>query len=475
VNLQLGLLLGYSALLVGLGLWIGRRVRGASDFFVAGRQLGPGLIFSTMLAANIGAGSTVNATALGYSSGVAAWWWVGSAALGSAVLAFWIGPAIRREAAARDLRTVGDYLEYRYGPSVRALIAALLWVGSLFILAGQLFAMGVILETAAGIPSWAGCVIGGAVITAYFTAGGLLTSAWVNMVQLSVKLGGFAIAVPLVLDRIGGIQALAAVQPADTTYWTFWRPGPPGIMYLALLTPAFIVSPGLLQKIFGARDDRAVRIGVGLNALGLLLYAGVPVVLGISARLLFPALAIPDLALPTILMRGLPPAVGALGLAAVFSAEVSAADAVLFMLTTSLSQDLYKRFMNPAAPDRLLLTVTRGTAIVSGVAGVVLAIGLGSVLSALTIFYSLLSVSLFVPILAGLYVRRAGTREAIASIACGVVTLMAVRVMTAGRGMLGVTPELAGLIAASLGFLVVFTSRSRFGPRESTGGTGRMM
>src|SRR3989442_3811681 len=147
---------------MAVGVVVGRRVRGASDFFVAGRQLGPGLIFSTMLAANIGAGSTVNATALGYSSGVAAWWWVGSAALGSAVLAFWIGPAIRREAAARDLRTVGDYLEHRYNATVRALIAALLWVGSLFILAGQLFAMGVVLETVAGIPSWAGCAIGGA-------------------------------------------------------------------------------------------------------------------------------------------------------------------------------------------------------------------------------------------------------------------------------------------------------------------------
>ena len=47
-----------------------------------------------------------------------------------------------------------------------------------------------------------------------------------------------------------------------------------------------------------------------------------------------------------ILMHGLPLAVGTLGLAAVFSAELSAADAVLFMLTTSLSQDLYKRFVN---------------------------------------------------------------------------------------------------------------------------------
>src|SRR5205085_2041898 len=56
----------YALVLMALGLWIGRRLRGASDFFVAGRQLGPGLLFSTMLAANIGAGSTVGATSRGY-------------------------------------------------------------------------------------------------------------------------------------------------------------------------------------------------------------------------------------------------------------------------------------------------------------------------------------------------------------------------------------------------------------------------
>ena len=54
--------------------------------------------------------------------------------------------------------------------------------------------------------------------------------------------------------------------------------------------------------------------------------------------------------------------VGAFGLAAVFSAEVSAADAVLFMLTTSLSQDLYRRFVNRSASDARLLRVTRLTA-----------------------------------------------------------------------------------------------------------------
>src|SRR5712671_2028611 len=130
MNLHIFILGAYSLLLMALGLWIGRRVRGASDFFVAGRRLGPGLLFSTMLAANIGAGSTVGATSRGYVGGIAAWWWVGSAAIGSLVLALWIGPAMRRVSAAHGLRTVGDYLEYRYSHAVRTIIAALLWIGS---------------------------------------------------------------------------------------------------------------------------------------------------------------------------------------------------------------------------------------------------------------------------------------------------------------------------------------------------------
>ena len=180
MNLQLAVLVTYAALLMGFGLWAGRRSRTAGDFFVAGRRLGPLLLFSTILASNIGAGSTVNAAALGYRDGLSAWWWVGSAGLGSIVLALWIGPHIRRIAARHRLETVGDYLEYRYGPAVRAAVAALLWVGTLAILAGQLLAIGWVLNVVTGMDRWAGCVLGGLVVTVYFTAGGLLTAAWVN-------------------------------------------------------------------------------------------------------------------------------------------------------------------------------------------------------------------------------------------------------------------------------------------------------
>lgn len=443
----------YAASLMGLGLWLGRRVRGGADFFVASRQLGPGLIFSTMLAANIGAGSTVGATAQGFATGLAAAWWVGSAAIGSIVLAFLVGPAMRRVAAAHNLTSVGDYLEHRYDRRVRGIISALLWLGSIAILAGQLIAIGTILDFVAGIPFAWGCAVGALVITVYFSAGGLLTSARVNVVQLTVKMAGFAIALPLALRAVGGWDGLTAIGLDRPRYWTLWR-ADVALGYLFAFMPAFVISPGLLQKVFGARDDRAVRVGVGLNALGLLLYAAVPALLGIAARGLFPDLHDSQQALPAILVRALPPFIGAIGLAAVFSAEVSAADAVLLMLTTSLSQDLYKRYVAPDASDAQVLRVARLATVVSSILGAALGVASRSIVDVLTIFYTLLSVTLFVPILAGLFAPRTTTAAALASIAAGVAGMLATQTATAGKGWGLITPAVAGLVAAVAGWAV---------------------
>ncbi|MEO6213064.1 MAG: sodium:solute symporter family protein [Vicinamibacterales bacterium] len=457
------LLVVYSALQVALGLWIGRRVHTAKDFFVAGRALGPGLLFSTLLAANIGAGSTVGATGLGYRDGLSAVWWVGSAAIGSLILGMWIGPAIRRAAAEHDLRTVGDFLEFRFGVEIRVAIAALLWVGAIFILAGQLIAIATILNVIVGLPPAVGCTLGGVLITIYFTAGGLLTSAWVNVVQLTVKLAGFALALPMALSAVGGWSVLTALQPTPD-YWNFWSGGRSGLLYLAVIGPAFIVSPGLLQKIYGARDDRTVRLGVGFNALGLALYAMVPVILGMIARVRFSDLSSPDLALPMVLMHGVPPIVGGIGLAAVFSAEVSSADAVLFMLTTSLSQDFYKRFVNRGATDVQMLRITRITAVIAGALGVGVALAAASVITALSIFYTLMGVGLFVPIIGGLYVRLARTRDAMAAIIAGVMTVAVLHFGYGGGRVFGLTPAMAGLGAAVAVFLLFI----RFHPKAAS-------
>jgi len=459
VNLHLALLLGYSLLMIGMGVFLGRSVRSTSTFFVADRRLGAGLLFSTLLAANIGAGSTVGAAGLGYRDGLAAWWWVGSAGLGSLLLAFWVGPRIWREATRHGFLTVGDFLELRYGRAVRGTLAALLWVGTLAILASQLIAMSWVLQVVAGLPKYAGCLIGGVVMTTYFALGGLLSAAWVNLIQLVVLLAGFVVALPLALAAAGGWSAVAGALPESHLH--FWRGGSSGWNLLALLGPAFVISPGLLQKVYGARDERSVRRGVAANAGALLLFAFIPPLLGMIARAQHPSLTHHELALPTLLTSNLPLAIGGLGLAAIFSAEVSTADAILFMLATSLSQDLYRRFVQPEASEQRVLAVARGAAVAGGVLGVALSLFLPTVIEGLSIFYALLGVSLFVPVVAGLHTQKAGAAEAFASVAAGVATMLAVRLGTGGAGFGALTPNLLGLIASGLGFGCVGLARAR--------------
>jgi SSS family solute:Na+ symporter len=210
----------------------------------------------------------------------------------------------------------------------------------------------------------------------------------------------------------------------------------------------------LIQKSWGARDERALRTGIALNAAALLLFAFLPVALGMIARAADPGIADPNAVLPTVLREQLPAWLGALALAAVFSTEVDTCDAILFMISTSAAKDFYKRFIRPRATDADLLRVARLAAVAGGLVGVALAIVLQTVIGALTIFYSLLVVTLFVPVLGGLVTPRAGRAAALAAIAAGVATLALVRLTLAGRYP-WLDPTLGGVVAAGAAFAAV--------------------
>jgi SSS family solute:Na+ symporter len=104
--------------------------------------------------------------------------------------------------------------------------------------------------------------------------------------------------------------------------------------------------------------------------------------------------------------------------------------------------------------------VARVAAVGGGILGVLLSIYLSTIVQAMTVFYSLLGVSLFVPVLGGLYFRRAGQPEALGAIVAGVVTLLVVRFGVAGR-YVWLDPTLAGLIAAAVTFAVVMLVRRK--------------
>ena len=174
-------------------------------------------------------------------------------------------------------------------------------------------------------------------------AGGLLTSAWVNLVQLAVKLTGFLIALPLALSAAGGWAGTFGARHAAGVSRSA-RPRGLGALVLPLLAPAFLVSPGLVQKAYGAVDARAVRLGVGLNAIALVAVRDRPRDARHGGAGAASGTRVAGSGAADAPRSRSAAGRGALTLAGIFAAEMSAADAVLFMLSTSFSQDLYRRF-----------------------------------------------------------------------------------------------------------------------------------
>ena len=245
-----------------------------------------------------------------------------------------------RESVTHGDLTVGDFLERRYGRDLRLAVAILIWIGTLSILAAQLLGMSTVFQVVAGASTFAGLPARRGRSSAS-TSSPAVSSAPPTSTSCSSRSSWSAsrwwrrwrwrspAAGTRSLPIRRGMDLFAGGSPQSG-----WR-------LLFFLGPAFVVSPGLIQKAYGARDERAVTTGIALNGVALLAFAALPTLIGMSAHALHPEIN-KDLAFATMASE-LTPAFGALALAAVFSAEASAADAVLFMLATSGSRDLYRR------------------------------------------------------------------------------------------------------------------------------------
>jgi SSS family solute:Na+ symporter len=227
-----------------------------------------------------------------------------------------------------------------------------------------------------------------------------------------------------------------------------------------LLAPAFFLSPGLVQRAFAAQSEAALRKGVGLAGLALLIFACFPVVLGMSARVLFPELIDEPraLVLPTLLAEGVPALIGSIALAAVFSAEISSADAVLYMLSTSGARDVYRGVLRPQATDADVLRAARIIALAGGAIGFGLAFYYDTILSALEMFYGVLGVTLLAPILGGLFLPRGGRTAAFTAMVVGITVYFVSGALLTGAST-WITDSLLGLTSSALAYIGVAARR----------------
>ncbi|GAB2771602.1 sodium:solute symporter family protein [Streptomyces daliensis] len=446
----------YLAGMLAVGWWGMRRARSKSDFLVAGRRLGPFMYSGTMAAIVLGGASTIGGVGLGYQYGLSGAWLVFTIGFGLLALSLFFSARISR----LRVYTVSQMLDLRYGGSSGLISGLVMWAYTLMLAVTSTIAYATIFDVVLGLDRIPAIVLGGAVVIAYSTLGGMWSITLTDMVQFVVKsIGVLLLLLPIAVHRAGGLDGMREQLPDD--YFSPMNIGVQTVFtYVLIYSFGMLIGQDIWQRVFTARSDTVARRGGTVAGTYCLVYALAGAVIGTAAKVLYPKLDSPDAAFATLVDDALPVGVKGLVLAAALSAVMSTSSGALIACATVANNDIWARLRArvagvPAESGDAAGDEVKGNRVfilVMGVATVVISILLNDVVEALTVAYNLLVGGLLVPILGGLVWKRGTAGGALAAVAVGGLTVLGTMIW---KGVLANEPIYYGLLASLVTHVVV--------------------
>ncbi|KUL73195.1 MULTISPECIES: sodium:solute symporter [unclassified Streptomyces] len=444
----------YLAGMLAMGWWGMRRARSKSEFLVAGRRLGPAMYSGTMAAIVLGGASTIGGVGLGYQYGLSGAWMVFTIGLGLLALSVFFSARIAR----LKVYTVSEMLDLRYGGRAGVISGVVMWAYTLMLAVTSTIAYATIFDVLFDMNRTLAIVLGGSIVVAYSTLGGMWSITLTDMVQFVVKtIGVLLLLLPIAVVKAGGFGEMRAKLP--TGYFDPLGIGGETIFtYVLIYTFGMLIGQDIWQRVFTARSDTTAKWGGTVGGTYCLAYALAGAVIGTAAKVLYPDLSSADDAFATIVKDELPMGVRGLVLAAALAAVMSTSSGALIACATVANNDIWARLRGVVRPDdgeaHDEVRGNRAFILLMGIAVIGTAIALNNVVEALTVAYNLLVGGLLVPILGGLLWRRGTAQGALASVVVGgvaVITLMATHGILANEPVYyGLLSSLAAYVAVSL-------------------------
>ncbi|MFE5138162.1 sodium:solute symporter [Streptomyces fagopyri] len=445
----------YLAGMLAMGWWGMRRARSKSDFLVAGRRLGPAMYSGTMAAIVLGGASTIGGVRLGYQYGLSGAWMVIAIGLGLLALSVFFSARIAR----LKVYTVSEMLDLRYGGRAGVISGVVMWAYTLMLAVTSTIAYATIFDVLFDMNRTLAIVIGGSIVVAYSTLGGMWSITVTDMVQFVVKtIGVLLLLLPIAVVKAGGFSEMKAKLPAE-----YFDPlgigGETIFTYVLIYTFGMLIGQDIWQRVFTARSDTTARWGGTVAGTYCLVYAVAGAVIGTAAKVMYPKLPSADAAFATIVKDELPVGVRGLVLAAALAAVMSTSSGALIACATVANNDIWSRLrgaVRPAGEERGAehdeVRGNRVFILVMGVAVICTAIALNNVVEALTVAYNLLVGGLLVPILGGLLWKRGTAQGALASVVVGGLAVVG---LMAWYGILANEPVYVGLSASLVVYVIV--------------------
>jgi solute:Na+ symporter, SSS family len=461
----LTLVIVYLLVTIGIGLYAARRVKTTSDFAIAGRHLPLVMIVTTTFATWFGSETVLGIPAKFVNNGLNG---VVEDPFGAGTCLILVGLFFAGKLYKMTLLTISDYYRERFGRSVEILCSLIIMLSYLGWVSAQVTALGLVfnLLSANAISIPVGMAIGVVSILAYTLFGGMWSVAVTDFIQMIILVVGLAILAVFAGNMAGGADKVIALAVSRDMFKFLPEPSFKDIVFFfaAAITMMLgsIPQQDVFQRVMSANKESAARHGPVIGGVCYILFAFVPMFLVASALIIMPEQTAallkddPQKVLPTLVLEKMPFVMQVLFFGALLSAIKSTASATLLAPSVTFTENIWRQF-RPRTSDRQELMTMRITVLVFSLCVLAYAIYTQGtpIYEMVSGAYQVTLVGAFVPLVFGLYWKRASTQGALFSIVLGLVTWLLFLATPAGdqfpAQLAGLLAALAGMVLGSLG------------------------
>ncbi len=445
----------YWIISVAIGLYAARWVHNTKDFAVAGRRMPMYIVTATVFATWFGSETVLGIPATFIKDGFSG---VIADPFGSSLCLILVGLFFARPLYRMNLLTIGDYYRKRYSRPVEMLTTLCIVISYLGWVGAQIKALGLVFNVVSdgALSQPAGMIIGASTVLVYTMLGGMFSVAITDFIQMIIIVLGMLYIGWEVSGLAGGVGTVVAhaatngkfnILPALELKDILW-------FFAAWITMMLgsIPQQDVFQRVQSAKDEKTAANSSILGGAMYFCFAFIPMFLAYSASLIDPKMVAANLEkdtqliLPNLILSPIVPVFAQIMFfGALLSAIKSCASATLLAPSVSFSENILKGFL-PGISDHNFLKLNRVVIVCFTVLVTYFALSTeASIYKMVENAYKVTLVGAFVPLVCGLYWKRATNLGGMLAIVAGLVVWLGFEMFRPDGVM---PPQLAGLLAS---------------------------
>ena len=456
----IGFVVLYLLVSIAIGLFAATRVKNTRDYANAGRSLPLYIVIATVFATWFGSETVLGIPATFVRDGLGG---IVEDPFGAGMCLILVGLFFARKLYRLNLLTIGDYYRQRYSRSVEVIVSLCIVISYLGWVSAQITALGLVFNVlsqgAISVP--VGMVLGAGIVLLYTLFGGMWSVALTDLFQMSIIIVGLLYIAYVLSGLAGGATTVISHAAAAGKFEFLPKLNSRDILAFAAawVTMMFgsIPQQDVFQRVTSAKSGSIGAIGAVAGGALYIAFAFVPIYLAYSASLIDPKMVASlidsdaQMILPTLILHNTPLFAQVMFFGALLSAIMSTASGTLLAPSITVTENILRGFV--PMTDRQLLRATRIAVLCFTVAVTVFALlSQGkSIYEMVGNAYKVTLVAAFVPLVMGLYWKKASTQGALCSAIGGLLTWVGMELLAPDSIW---PPQLAGLLVSFGGMVV---------------------